>query len=162
DPAEAREIVSIAEKETDPEKALDALNNMYSRASTDVKKAILADPGAQKLLEAAAKSVNRDFKSQQDVQLDAAMRGVHRLTGMIESINRVPQKLDPGLAGALAEKVFQGHERDYKAIQSGGAGIDPDDKKLLDEILKYLEGSPEGKNAIARLTGTSSPAEGQI
>jgi hypothetical protein len=159
---EAKQIAADAANENDPEKALDALNNRYAHVSSDVKKALLADPGAQALLETAAKDVNRDFTKQPGMQLDAARRGVHRLTKMMDSINRVPQKLAPELAGALAEKVFQGHEQDYRAIQNGGADVDSDDKTLLDGALKSLSGSPEGQNAIARLTGKSLPTESGI
>src|SRR5262249_44013994 len=146
---EAKKIVADAAGAKDPESALEVLNQNYAQASPDVKKAILADPGTKKLLDAAAISVNWAFKDQKDAY-DGAMRGALRL-------NRLSQKLEPELAGALAEKVFQGHEQDYQAIKNGGAYAGTDDtakqnfdrsKTLLNDTLKRIGETPEGQKAI--------------
>src|SRR5262249_3125561 len=113
---EAKEIVADATRDnkSEPVKALEALNDMYARASPDVKKAILADPGTKALLNDAAKSLNLAFDPGKGGQFDAARRGV-------AGLNKLSQKLKPELAGALAEKVFQGHQKEYAAIKNGGA-----------------------------------------
>jgi hypothetical protein len=150
---EAKKIVSDAAKEKIPETALEGLNTQYAQASADVKKAILADPATKQLLDAVAKAGNSAFENQPGPQVDAARVGVFRL-------NELSQKLEPELAGALAAKVFQGHEEDYRAILRGGTGVNPKHTKLLEDILGRIAVTVQGKQAAEELAVLpETPAE---
>ncbi len=138
------DIYSIPElsdpRNPDPDKALDILGNQYSLATDDVKKALLGDPRTKKILQGAANKINENP--------DAAVRHLNRLT---HNSNRVPEDLDPSLAGALMDETFAGHEMAYRAIARGQGNTDPDDRNILNALLKTASATSQGQHAAEGL-----------
>jgi hypothetical protein len=143
-----REIVDRAVAQGDPEAALKELSLGYASAAPALKKAILNDPAAQDIMKKVAAYVNDAFTGDADKSLTDASRASARL-------HTATKDVDPEIAAAVADRAFQGHEQDYRAVLRSGnaatAGAEDIVRKgrdALPKVLQHIAGTP----AASRLT----------
>lgn len=144
-----REIVDRAVAQGDPEAALKELSLGYASADPALKKAILNDPAAQDIMKKVAAYVNDAFTGDAEKSLADASRASARL-------HTATKDVDPEIAAAVADRAFQGHEQDYRAVLRSGndatAGAETIVQKgrdALPKVLQHIAGTP----AASRLTG---------
>ena len=142
-------IISEAKRQSDPELRLQGLDQGYEATRDEaVKKALLANSYTKNIIAAVANDVNKPFTEKPDGKnlrnpIDAARFAVGNVYSLVGSYS-----LRPAIISALLNRVFQGHEEAYAAVQNGRAGFES--QKYLAQLL-FTAGTPQGKQAAARL-----------
>ena len=141
-------IVSQAQAQTDPVKALQGLNNGYKTAPQAVKDAILNDPNAQKIIGDAAAWANQPLTQRSN---DAIFPQAKTL-GAVQRLDSATQGLDKTLAGAVADKAVSGYEQFVKANQNitGGSPFASMGMTTLMNLSGRIAGTAQGSDAISR------------
>lgn len=147
-------IVSKAASETDPAKALNALNDGYKTAPQAVKDALLNNAQAQKIIDAAASWANQPL-SQKD---NDAYTPQAQTASAIQRLDAVTKGLDKTLAGAVAEKAAGAYEQFAKDNQDtlGSSPFGFNGMTTLVGLSGRIAGTTQGDGAIshfARLGG---------
>jgi hypothetical protein len=139
--------VSKAEAQSDPVKALQALNDSYNSEPQNVKDALLGSPGAQKIITNAASWANQPLTQKPG---DAIFPQA-QTAAAIERLDQATQGLDKDLAGAVAGQAVPGYEQFVKANQNYVASpFGPEGMTELVNLSGRIAGTPQGADAISR------------
>jgi len=146
-------IVSAAQSTQNPVKALDALNAGYAKAPANIKPAVLADPRASKIIDAAVAWANQPLTQNPSADVFAQAQ-----TGQaIARLDDATQGLDKTLAGTVADRAapayqsFAGNPRNNDMPVLGPQGV-----TTLMNLSGRITGTPQGDNAIARFAATGA------
>lgn len=146
-------IVGAASSARDPVKALDALDGGYASAPANIKQAMLADPGARKVINAAVHWANEPLTQTPPV-------GTMPQGQTAEAIGRLAyatQGLDKTLAGTVADRAapayqsFAGNPHNNDTPVVGMQGV-----TTLMKLSAHITGTPQGDDAIPRLAATGA------
>jgi LysM repeat protein len=146
---QVRAIVGSAQTQTDPAKALQALNQGYASAPQNVKDALLRDPDAQKLINDAAAWANQPLTQPRD---NATMPQAQTAQA-IQRLDQITQGLDKNLAGAVVDAALPGYEKfrlDNQNVLPGGSPFGSQGMTTLMNLSGRIAGTTQGDDAVSR------------
>lgn len=145
---QVQSIVSQAQTQTDPVKALQTLNDGYKNAPQAVKDAILNDSNAQKIIGNAASWANQPLTQKSN----DAIFPQSKTYAAIERLDHATQGLDKTLAGTVADKAVSGYEQFVKANENtaGGSPFASMGVTTLMNLSGRITGTTQGNDAISR------------
>ncbi len=146
-------IVGRAQAESDPVKALQVLNDGYAKAAPQVQQAVLADPGAGKIMDAAARWANRPL-----TQAPAAGEFPQaRAAQAVALLDHVTHGLDNGLAGAVVDRAVSGYQSFHDDPRNGAVPLfGPQGVATLMSLSGRIAGSAQGDHAISGFAATGA------
>jgi LysM repeat protein len=150
---QAQAIVAPVQAAGDPVKALQALNTRYAKASPAVQAAVLADPDAGKILDAAARWANQPLTQQ-------SANGEFPQAQTLQALQRLDhatQGLDKSLAGAVADRAAPGYQAFHNNPQNGGGPlVGGQGMTELMTIGGRIAGTKQGNEALQRFASTGA------
>ncbi len=150
---QAQAILTAAQAQTDPTKALQTLNSGYTHASQAVKDAVLADPNAGKIFDAAAKSANQPLTQKADNGVFPQAQTLQAIT----KLDKETQGLDKTLAGAVVDRAVSGYEAFQKDPNHGGVSVfGSQGVSTLMSLSGRITGTAQGDDAIKRFAATGA------
>jgi LysM repeat protein len=151
--AQVQAIVSAAQAQSDPNKALKVLDTGYAHASQPVKDAVLADPNAGKILDAVARQANQPLTQK-------PANGILPEGQALQALNRLSQAtqgLDKGLAGAVVDRAAPAYQAFQKNPANGGMPVlGMQGMTELMNLSGRIAGTPQGDDAIKRFATTGA------
>jgi LysM repeat protein len=155
---DAQKIVAQASSAAGPAKALGALNQGYTHASSQVQRRILVQAGTATILKNAAAQETQPLKalehSNDILQMDSA------LGQSLGNLDKSAAQLDPTLAAGLVNQALPALNQfnSQYAKQFGGAGIGsdplhagPTSIATVMDLSGHIAGTPQGDQDIAQL-----------
>jgi len=150
---QVKAIVAKAQAETDPNKALQVLNQGYTHATPDVQAALLKDPGAGKIISRAAEWANAPLTAQQGGAVFPQSRTVQAL----RRLDQLTQGVDKALGGAVAAQAAPGYATFANQPSNGGQpAFGPGGVTSLMSIAGHIKGTPAGDAAIGRFAAAGA------
>ncbi len=150
---QAQAIIAAAQAQSDPAKALQTLNSGYTHAAQPVKDAMLADPNAGKIFDAAAKSANQPLTQNTNGAIFPQAQTLQALT----KLDKATQGLDKTLAGAVVDRAVSGYEAFQKDPNHGGISvIGSQGVTTLMNLSGRITGTAQGDDAIQRFAATGA------
>lgn len=156
---QAQSAVAAAQQQSDPQKALAALNQAYAKAAPDVQQRILADPGAQGILQRAAQQdtapLNRTKPDSSDFYAQ-----IFGLRQSLQNLDHSAAQLDPGMAAALVNQALpqiEQYNKDYAAHHDGQSltsDVLHTGPSTIDAVMSLsgrIAGTPQGDQDVSRL-----------
>lgn len=145
-------VVAAAQKESDPVKALHALNAGYAKAPQAVQDALQHDAGAQAVMDKAVNWANAPLHTTDGATLPQA-----RSLQAIGRLDQATQGLDQPLAGIVADRAapaYQQFTKDNQNALPGGTPFGPQGTTTLVDLSGRIAGTPEGNDAVSRFAST--------
>ncbi len=146
-------IVAQAQAGSDPAKSLHTLSDGYTHASDATQKALLADPGANTIINGAVVSANQPMtqKSNDSVFPEAkTAQAIVRLDGMTRGVDKT-------LAGIVADRAAPAYQKFAADPANGGMPIiGPTGMTSLMSLAGRINGMPDGDQAISRFASTNA------
>lgn len=146
-------IVAGAQSQSDPVKALHAVDGGYAKAPQSVQQAVLADLSAEKIIDAAVRWANQpmaqkpaagEFPQAQSAQAMARM-------------DSATQGLDKTLAGAVVNRAMPAYKSFHDDPQNGGMSLfGMQGMTTLMDLSGRIAGSAQGDQAIAGFAATGA------
>lgn len=156
---QVQSIVSAAQTQSDPIKALDQLNKAYSSASPAVQQALLNSGGAQAILKAAANQATSPLQQVSPGSSDFYAQ-IAVLRQSLQNLDQSASQLDPAVAAALVNQALPQIEQynSQYAAQHGGQSLASDvlhtGPATIDTVMSLsgrLAGTAQGQQDIDRL-----------
>jgi len=146
-------VVGPAQSQHDPVKALRVLNAGYAKAPQNVQQAVLADPGAKKIVDTAVNWANQPL-----TQEPSAGEFPQALTAQaIGRLNAATKGLDKSLAGTVADAAAPAYQAFAKDPQHGGMPLfGMQGMTSLMNVTGGIVGSNQGDEAISRFASTDA------
>ena len=148
---QAQTIVTNAQKQSDPVKALQSLNDGYSKAPQAVQDALQHDPGANRIIDNAANWANAPLQTK-----DGATLPQGRSAQATIRLDQATKGLDKNLAGEVVNHAAAGYAQFTKENQNalpGGSPFGPEGTTELMNISSRITGTQQGDQAISKLAG---------
>lgn len=152
---QAQGIVAAAQAKGNPGDAVKALGSGNANVPQPVKDAVLADPGAKKILADAAAWVNQPLT---DKPSNGTLPQGQTASSM-QRLEQITQGLDKQTAAALVEQTLPGYEAFVKANADhfgGGSPLGMQGVTSLMNVTGRIAGTPQGDAAIARYAGSGA------
>jgi LysM repeat protein len=151
---QAQGIVAAAQAKGNPGDAVKALGSGTANVAQPVKDAVLADPGAKKILADAAAWVNQPLT---DKPSNGTMPQGQTASSM-QRLEQITQGLDKQTAAALVAQTLPGYEAFAKANADhlGGSPLGMQGMTSLMNVTGRIAGTPQGDAAIARYAGSGA------
>jgi LysM domain len=148
---QAQTIVTNAQKQSDPVKALQALNDGYGKAPQAVQDALQHDPGATRIIDNAANWANAPLQTK-----DGATLPQGRSLQAVSRLDQATKGLDKNLAGMVVNHAASGYAQFAKENQNalpGGSPFGPEGTTELMNLGSRIAGSQQGDQALSKLAG---------
>lgn len=152
---QAQSIVAGAQAQKNPADQVKALGSGTANVPPQVKDAVLADPGARKILSDAAAWVNQPLT---DKPSNGSLPQAQTAASM-QRLDQITQGLDKQTAAALVEQTLPGYESFAKANVDnfgGGSPLATQGTTSLMNVTSRIAGTAQGDAAIARYAGSGA------
>jgi hypothetical protein len=147
--SQANAIVAQAKTQSDPQKAVQALNDSYVKATPAVQKKVLEHKDAQAIIQRLADYANQPLSNKQSESVGEQVPG--RLA--MQNLNKVTSTLDKNIAAqvvAQAVPKFEAYTLQYQNTL-GNSPLGPDGIGYMLQVLTRVEGTAAGNAATQRL-----------
>jgi LysM domain len=146
---QADAIVMQAKNQSDPQKAVQVLNDNYINATPEVQQKILINKDAQTIIQRLADYTNQPLSNKQSESVGEQVPG--RLA--MQNLNTVTSTLDKNIVAQVVMKAlpkFEAYALQYQETL-GGSPLGSDGIGYMMQVLTRIEGTTDGTATIQRL-----------
>lgn len=149
---DARAVIASAQAQSDPAKALQALNDGYTKATPEVQQKIDASADRNAIIDQAVEWANQPLK-QNDTDFPQAQS-----LQAIQRLDQLTSGLDKNLAADVVTRALPGYESFNKDYQQnyGSSMFAQQGIVTLMKVSDRIAGTPAGDAAVARFVDTGA------